>query len=116
MRRLLLSSLAVIALGVGLAVAQNVQQQLNGPEAWQVGIGGPGGPGVPTAPFDGQIVIVSCPGGAISTLTVSAPNTLAPPMTITGPASVSCSATIPQSMSLVYLFSSTSPATWNRLQ
>ena len=48
MKRLLLAGLAVVAVGIGYALAQNVQQQLNGSEAWQVGTGGPGGPGVYT--------------------------------------------------------------------
>jgi len=117
MRRLLLSVLAVVAIGVGLAVAQNVQRSLNGLETWEAGIGGPSGSGVftntqamrggrtyanigagttitqvvspgvdtvlitgaittlqlslPVAPFDQQTLTIACPGGIVSTLTLS---------------------------------------------
>lgn len=48
MRRLLLAGLAIVAIGVGWALAQNVQRSLNGLETWEVGIGGPAGSGVYT--------------------------------------------------------------------
>lgn len=93
MRRLLLSALAIVAIGVGWALAQTVvQQTLTGNETWQVG-NGPAGPGyyttaealrggqnyaiVPTGTTftqvispNVQVVIVT---GAITTLNLSLP-------------------------------------------
>ena len=163
MKRLLLAGLAVIAIGLGYAIAQNVQQQLLGTEAWQVGVGGPGGSGVytntsalrggrnyvmlsaatytttisaniehviitgvggtialslPNAPFDGQIVQISCPGG-VNTLTVQAPSVagINPGPTITGSAYSGCNPVPAASGTAMYIFSNTvSPATWFRVE
>lgn len=48
---------------------------------------------LPTAPADGQIAKLTCPGGAVSTLNLSA--TLPTGVTIVGAAYTSCSATSP---------------------
>lgn len=162
MKRLLLAGLAIVAIGMGWAIAQNVQQQLNGVEAWQVGTGGPAGPGVytnvsalrggqnyallngpgpasaaltvtaspnierlivtstyttlnlslPSAPFDGQVIGISCPGATVTTLTVSAVGNSG--QSVNGIAPATCSSTQGTSTSYMWLFSTTS--SWVRIQ
>lgn len=74
MRRLLLAGLAVVAIGLGWAVAQTTQvvQTLTGGEAWQVG-SGPAGPGfyTTTKAMRGAYTYAAIPTGTTITQTIS---------------------------------------------
>jgi len=79
---------------------------------------------LPSTPFDGQTVRVSCPGGIVGTLVVSAfgggtINGLgaisAPATSITGTPYTACTNTVNTSMSAMYTFTTT-PNLWQRIQ
>lgn len=64
---------------------------------------------LPTAPEDGQVATIGCPGGNVTTLTIAA--TLPSGVAIAGTNPTSCTAATPTSSSFVY---STSANTWYR--
>ncbi len=79
---------------------------------------------LPSTPYDGQTVRVSCPGGIVGTLTVSAPfggtvnglgQTIAPATSVSGLSFGACNNTVGFSMSAMYTFTTT-PAVWFRVQ
>ncbi len=79
---------------------------------------------LPAAPYDGQTVTLACPGGTISTLTLSAPfggttnntqGSLNPATVITGLNPTACTTTVQVSASMTYTYQVT-PSTWFRVQ
>lgn len=65
---------------------------------------------LPLAPYDQQAVRISCPGGVVTTLVVSAPGD-----TIIGPADSTCTTTPATSMVASFVYS-TSATTWWRIE
>ena len=78
---------------------------------------------LPAAPYNGQTVRVACPGGTVSTLTLSAPfggttnqsqGPLNPATVITGLNPTACTTTVQVSASMLYTYQAT-PSIWFRV-
>ncbi len=79
---------------------------------------------LPATPYDGQTVRLSCPGGIVSTIVVSAPfggtinglgATITPATSVSGLPFIVCNNTIPDSITAMWTFTTT-PAVWFRVQ
>lgn len=66
---------------------------------------------LPTAPYDGQSVIIGCPGGTVSTLTITATLPASVALVGTNPTSCTSGGLISQGVGWIY---STSANTWYR--
>lgn len=66
---------------------------------------------LPTAPYSGQMVIINCPGGTVSTLTITATLPASVAIVGTNPTSCTSGGTIAQGVGWSY---STSANTWYR--
>lgn len=78
---------------------------------------------LPAAPYNGQVVRLACPGGSVTTLTLSAPfggttnssqGPLNPATVITGLNPTACTSTVQVSASMMYTYQAT-PSTWFRI-
>ena len=72
---------------------------------------------LPAAPYDGQTVRVSCPGGIVGTVSIGASAMVqsTPVTSLTGQAFTSCTNTVISSISAMWTFTTT-PNLWQRVQ